>query len=60
MFLATEMVVRFDTVRYLGVPPEEKIDGTHWIGSMGSSAGLYTLAKRKNTGSARKRETVCT
>ena len=60
MFLATEMVIRIDTVRYLGVTPEERIDRTHWLGWMGSSAGLDTLAKRKTTGSARKRETVYT
>jgi hypothetical protein len=54
------MVVRIDTVRYLGVTPEESLDGTHWIGSVFSSAGLDTLAKRKTTGSARRRESVYT
>jgi hypothetical protein len=54
------MVVSIDTVRYLVVNPEERLDGSHWIGSVGSSAGLDTLAKRKTTGSARKRETVYT
>jgi hypothetical protein len=52
------MVVRIDTARYLGVTPEQRFDGTHWIGSVGSNAGLDTFAKRKITGSARKRETV--
>ena len=60
IYLALEMFVRIDTVLYLGLTPEERIDGTHWIGSAGSSAGLDTLAKRRTTGSARKRETVCT
>ena len=60
MFLATEMGFRMDTVWYLGVTPEERLDGTHWIGSVFSSAGLDTLAKRKTTGSARRRESVYT
>jgi hypothetical protein len=46
MFSATQMVVRIDTVWYLGVSPEGSLDGTHWIGSVGSIAGLGTLGKR--------------
>jgi hypothetical protein len=59
-FLARKMVVRIDTIRYLGVTPEERLYGTHRIGSIGSSAGLDILAKRKTTGRARKRETIYT
>jgi len=50
------MVVRIDTVRCLGVIPEERLEGTHLIGPVGSSAGLGYMAKRKTTGSSRKKE----
>jgi hypothetical protein len=41
------MVVRIDTDRYLGVTPKERLEGTHWIVSVGSSAGLDNLGKRR-------------
>ena len=41
------MFVGIDTVRYVGVTPEERLDGTNWIRSVFSSAGLDTLTKRK-------------
>jgi len=51
------MVVRIDTVQCLGVIPKERLVGTHWIGPVGSSASLGYMAKRKTTGSSRKKET---
>jgi hypothetical protein len=45
--VGAQVVVRMDTVRYFGVTPEERLDGTHWIGSMGSSAGLDTWRKER-------------
>ena len=41
------MVVRVDTVRYLGVTAEECLDGTLWIGPVDSSACLDFLANRR-------------
>jgi hypothetical protein len=47
LFSATQFVVRINTVRYLWITHDGRLDGTYWIVSVGSSAGLGTLGKRR-------------
>ena len=43
-----KMVVRINTVRYLRVKSEERLDGTRWVGSVVSRAGLDTFGEKKD------------